>query len=59
MGEDIRAPQFHDMWDLGPPGFPVPGTRARQSYGDSDADASPAPLGGGSGLQPAGGGCYR
>ena len=32
MGEDIRAPQFHKMWDLRQPGFafpdPVPITRA-------------------------------
>ena len=32
MGEDIRAPQFHNMWDLRQPGFafpdPVPNTRA-------------------------------
>ena len=32
MGEDIRAPQFHNMWDLRQPGFafpdPVPITRA-------------------------------
>ena len=32
MGEDIRAPQFHNMWDFRQPGFPfpdpVPGTRA-------------------------------
>ena len=27
-GEDIRAPQFHNMWDLRPPGFPDP-SRAR------------------------------
>ena len=65
MGEDIRAPQFHNMWDLRQPGFafpdPVPITRApgkvtagrvrRRARAAQAADLGPWRAGTGSGME--------
>ena len=65
MGEDIRAPQFHKMWDLRQPGFafpdPVPITRApgkvtagrvrRRAGAARAADLGPWRAGTGSGME--------
>ena len=65
MGEDIRAPQFHKMWDLRQPGFAfpdnVPITRApgkvtagrvrRRAGAARAADLGPWRAGTGSGME--------